>query len=577
MKRSKLSALLICFAILSFGWACAQSSPLMAVTSFPGKDASAKINACEKRMAPNSGGTCDARMFNGLQYMSQQINVLPGTVLLLPQIAAWIWDFHDGTSAGILQYQGSSIVGTAVGGGDNSMLLLPGSNATNMLALYATDGSPDPQIGGSYIYASGFHAANFQYPGAHFARGLVYTRFLLDESRIERVTATNLFGDAWHIYGVCCDTEFVQIQAISNYGPGGGTPVTVENAVSAPANGSSFSMSGTINGAGTGHPNIDIQDGNYSMDFPNIYMETNGSAADTTTAVVQVETTSPVLPVLRFQGGGVNMNSSKPCFSVPSAFSPLAGMENNNWCGVKTSNSATLNNSTLNSVTIASGTAALGATSSQWFGFGKLNSQSGQIGAGASSFTPTAVGWYRIFSGRYLQGTFDIQTSDPLQDITGLVQQGWYGVPANITILNTGLTYGRNRVITKVATSSNGNDGAVYLDVYVADISTPTPVSITFTGQGINSGGIVAAPVLGSGPAPQSLATADMTGINTDAVNFPTLFTTGGIGATRFIGNLSTPTHSYDNCRAGQFWDDSNYHYVCVATNSIKRIALSSF
>jgi hypothetical protein len=39
----------------------------------------------------------------------------------------------------------------------------------------------------------------------------------------------------------------------------------------------------------------------------------------------------------------------------------------------------------------------------------------------------------------------------------------------------------------------------------------------------------------------------------------------------------STPGSSSDTCTAGQMWTDANYIYVCTATNTIKRAALSSF
>ena len=41
--------------------------------------------------------------------------------------------------------------------------------------------------------------------------------------------------------------------------------------------------------------------------------------------------------------------------------------------------------------------------------------------------------------------------------------------------------------------------------------------------------------------------------------------------------SLSTPSSSSENCSAGEFKDDTNYHYVCVATNKWKRVALSDF
>jgi hypothetical protein len=40
---------------------------------------------------------------------------------------------------------------------------------------------------------------------------------------------------------------------------------------------------------------------------------------------------------------------------------------------------------------------------------------------------------------------------------------------------------------------------------------------------------------------------------------------------------LRTPASSSANCIAGDIWADSNYIYVCTATNKIKRSALGSF
>lgn len=47
--------------------------------------------------------------------------------------------------------------------------------------------------------------------------------------------------------------------------------------------------------------------------------------------------------------------------------------------------------------------------------------------------------------------------------------------------------------------------------------------------------------------------------------------------AGRYGSNLYTPGSSSEACSTGSFWDDANYHYVCTATNTIKRVALSSF
>lgn len=49
------------------------------------------------------------------------------------------------------------------------------------------------------------------------------------------------------------------------------------------------------------------------------------------------------------------------------------------------------------------------------------------------------------------------------------------------------------------------------------------------------------------------------------------------ITSTKFIGILSTPPSSTTACTVGEFKDDTNYHYVCVASNKWKRVALSDF
>ena len=52
---------------------------------------------------------------------------------------------------------------------------------------------------------------------------------------------------------------------------------------------------------------------------------------------------------------------------------------------------------------------------------------------------------------------------------------------------------------------------------------------------------------------------------------------TAAIGPNGFRGVLATPASSSAACTAGDFLDDANFHYVCVATNTWKRIALNAF
>ncbi|WP_353070054.1 hypothetical protein RBB75_07485 [Tunturibacter empetritectus] len=51
----------------------------------------------------------------------------------------------------------------------------------------------------------------------------------------------------------------------------------------------------------------------------------------------------------------------------------------------------------------------------------------------------------------------------------------------------------------------------------------------------------------------------------------------GVFTAASYHESLSTPASSSAPCSAGDFADDSNFHYVCTATNTWKRVALSAF
>ncbi|MDI2091313.1 hypothetical protein [Commensalibacter oyaizuii] len=52
---------------------------------------------------------------------------------------------------------------------------------------------------------------------------------------------------------------------------------------------------------------------------------------------------------------------------------------------------------------------------------------------------------------------------------------------------------------------------------------------------------------------------------------------TDTLSAKKIRLQLSTPSSSSESCDVGEFKDDMNYHYVCVATNKWKRVALSDF
>jgi hypothetical protein len=56
-----------------------------------------------------------------------------------------------------------------------------------------------------------------------------------------------------------------------------------------------------------------------------------------------------------------------------------------------------------------------------------------------------------------------------------------------------------------------------------------------------------------------------------------TVDTSGNAIALSYHERLTTPASSSAPCSAGDFTDDANFHYVCTATNTWKRVALSAF
>lgn len=59
--------------------------------------------------------------------------------------------------------------------------------------------------------------------------------------------------------------------------------------------------------------------------------------------------------------------------------------------------------------------------------------------------------------------------------------------------------------------------------------------------------------------------------------DFQTNSNNGLFMAANYAETLHTPATSSEACVAGQFTDDANYHYVCTAPNTWKRVALSTF
>ena len=122
---------------------------------------------------------------------------------------------------------------------------------------------------------------------------------------------------------------------------------------------------------------------------------------------------------------------------------------------------------------------------------------------------------------------------------------------------------------------------ALYANFTVGAQSTNTNnFALTETGTAGQRGFVFALPAggglelrrLNSGAVSAAIASFDGSGNATGRTFASTVTTSAG-----FQEVLFTPASSTAACTAGQFADDANFHYVCVAANTWKRVALASF
>jgi hypothetical protein len=210
--------------------ALGQSGATFDCTTYTGADASVQVNACIADVISHGGGVADARKFSGNQTISQEISVgnssQVGLQLLLP-LGTWSISsaLSDGTSCGILQYGGTSIVGPGLGGGgQTSRFIIRRASGSSVLATYCTRYAQTGTFSDyGYFYASGFlvyspsgDAATTSGYGAIFAGAF-------DDSEWSQLEVADSIGNGGWIYGVCCGTAFNQMTANSS----GGIPLSI--------------------------------------------------------------------------------------------------------------------------------------------------------------------------------------------------------------------------------------------------------------------------------------------------------------------------------------------------------------
>jgi hypothetical protein len=482
---------------------------------FAGADASVKINACITAVISAGGGTCDASGLSGAQTVSEQINV--GTpaqaasagvsvTLVLPTSALWTVTIADGTSCAIKQYSSTTIMrlGEAGGGGGNRMLLVPNSS-TRISSYYCTDPDASYAGGGSYIRVGGFWVGDNTTTSR---TGPIFKiQKLFDESHLHDMGADVGYGDVWEVGTTCCGTSFEHIQGFAgDTTTGGGYPLhllTGNQAIS-------FRDS-TFNGPGAGKNNILIDVGNYNVSFDNVYEE---RYADDTTPANKVASGSDDIS---FTHTTVSAEPSAYCwensapsgFSVRDSFCPTGGGAINDLAFGKTVPAAY---TPINYSSTATKDIHLQASTDEQF-LMTPNQQHIPVAVAATSFTPTTIGWYRIQGGSNCQsssgtvlisGAYDNAVSDLAIDY--MIRQ--FGGSSLLTARTLGQYGGSWGVIDKIEASSDGASNT-YLDIHIGTATTPSPISVVFTGQGTCKLNLVSSPVVGAVPGASTVSLID--------------------------------------------------------------------
>lgn len=261
-----------------------------------------RINACITSLA-TTGGTCDARAYNGTQTMDEEIDLTGGgaygITLLLPDSGLWQFMVSNSSQCGIFQDGNTTLLGNAVGGGGARFKLEPmnpSTFATSLSALYCTNSQIS---GGGYFRASGFGVID-PYGITWGSNALVDISGFDDESTWDHIFAeveaipAGVYTDAVHVAGDssgngnggCCGAGFYFIQGFAT---GGGNALVLGSTQSGAATkgvsfyGSTFNVRG---GTTTGY-NIEVLGGNntWGNNFYGTYMEGNGAAETILTMV----------------------------------------------------------------------------------------------------------------------------------------------------------------------------------------------------------------------------------------------------------------------------------------------------
>lgn len=229
--------------------------------------------------------------------------------------------------------------------------------------------------------------------------------------------------------------------------------------------------------------------------------------------------------------------------------------------------------------------AASGWIASLWNGSANVNDGYWMRNISTLSSQSTLALNYSQASGMNMRPTLAIQPS--LSGISMISAQKAGADNVNGAILNKGTagTTTYSYVFVALAgcghsapsttyTTTTGNatlDTTNYNALGIAPAGGAWGFDVYRTAGGATQGKIGTVYVASNNPNGFELALND-TGLAGDGTSPPTGDNSGCI-----IEPLHTPSSSSEPCTAGQFSDDANYHYVCTATNTWKRVALTAF
>lgn len=281
------------------------------------------------------GAKVDASACSGNITMTSQINVgnssQQSMTLILPNGANWSFNMAGGTSCGILQYGGTTIIGPTLGGGSlAARMQIQPAMGSDLFATYCTRFAQTAVTADEgYFNASGFFISDNNVTTASGYTAMFFGMF--DDSQIEQVQVGSTANNGGWVNATCCGTSFIGVTW--NNVNTGGIPLTIGPNGTAPAvntKDTSF-INNSVDHPLSTKPNILIQQGStggviLGIHFINLYGEgTIGTNISAPTVEIGQNAED-----ISFFGGSLNSEMAsgfnQPCIQLDSNASSAANL-----------------------------------------------------------------------------------------------------------------------------------------------------------------------------------------------------------------------------------------------------------